>query len=111
MLIKWHNEKGMGPCTRHINSLIIMYCIAGKFGGNADWPQSVRIKILADFNLADGRVQSSYAPNLPHAHARLRLLRGVACYIIEQTVWSAMNEGIIVFGLQPSVRDYPAILH
>ena len=41
----------------------------------ADWPQPVRTKMLADFNLVD---ESSHTPNLPHAHARLRSLRGVA---------------------------------
>ena len=45
----------------------------------ADWPQLARIKILPDFNLADGQVLSSYAPNLLQAHACLRSLRGVAC--------------------------------
>ena len=45
----------------------------------ADWPQPARIKILADFNLADGQVRSSHALNLPHGHAHLKLLRGVAC--------------------------------
>ena len=45
----------------------------------ADWPQPARIKMLPNFNLADGRILSSYAPNLLHGHARLRLLRGVAC--------------------------------
>ena len=67
-----------------------------------DWPQPVRTKILADFNLTDGRVRSSHAPNLLHAHACLRLLRGVAPWLarlIEQIVWSAAYGGIMVFGV------------
>ena len=44
----------------------------------ADWSQPVRIKILADFNLVDGRVRLSHALNLQHVHVCLRSLRGVA---------------------------------
>ena len=60
-----------------------------------DWPQPVRIKILTDFNLADGQDRASHALNLPHVHVCLRLLRGVAYYIR-----SAAYRGIIVCMLQ-----------
>ena len=85
----------------------------------ADWPQRARTKILADFNLADGRVLSSHAPNLPHTHARLRSLKGVACLISpvrdcpvrSRKLYGALRTeaSIIVFGLQPLVRDYSAL--
>jgi hypothetical protein len=79
----------------------------------ADSPQPERTKILAEFNLADSRVRSSHAQNLP-ARARLRQRSGGSgCYT--STTFHRSNKLRIkgcffrIFEVQSSARDYPAL--
>ena len=85
-------------CTHENSGLEKIYRIAGKFGGLASVSENKYWQILiwqmAEFDLA-----------MPRISRMLEIVDGSGLLVRS----SAGYGGIIVFGLQPSVRDYPAL--